>query len=238
MSNLVKILLLASCYLTTATATDIKFSCTSAGCEPFFDASIAWATAHGHTLVPYQSGRLADNLLGLYRQVLSTRSDEFDIMLIDTVWPGALESHLIDFKKIIPQSQLDSHFKPIIDNLTTADGRLIAMPLFTDAGVLYYRKDLLQKYGFAPPKTWGELKDIALAIMAKENNPDLMGYVWQGKGYEGLTCNALEWIDSHHGGTFIDASGNITVNNRATETALAMARDWIGTLTPVEVLNS
>ena len=41
---------------------------------------------------------------------------------------------------------------------------LVAMPWFTDAGVLYYREDLLEKYGHEVPKTWQELTEIAREI--------------------------------------------------------------------------
>ncbi|MTW19629.1 extracellular solute-binding protein [Allochromatium palmeri] len=70
--------------------------------------------------------------------------------------------------------------------------------------LLYYRKDLLDKHGFAPPETWADLERIARVILEREADPQLAGFVWQGSAYEGLTCNALEWIDSYRGGTIID----------------------------------
>lgn len=50
----------------------------------------------------------------------------------------------------------------------------------------FYRKDLLEKYGFEPPKTWDDLINTATAIMKKEEN--MVGYTWMGMEYEGLVC--------------------------------------------------
>jgi trehalose/maltose transport system substrate-binding protein len=56
--------------------------------------------------------------------------------------------------------------------------------------------------------------------------------VWQGRAYEGLTCNALEWLASSGGGTVIDSGGVVTVNNPSAVSALERAADWVGTISP------
>lgn len=61
--------------------------------------------------------------------------------------------------------------------------------------------------------------------------------MFQGKSYEGLTCNALEWVASQNGGGFIDANGNITINNPQAAQALNRAAGWIGTISPKGVLG-
>jgi trehalose/maltose transport system substrate-binding protein len=105
--------------------------------------------------------------------------------------------------------------------------------------MLFFRQDLLDKYNRNVPTTWKELADTAAYIVnhEKKNNPDLVGFVWQGRPYEGLTCVALEWIDSFCGGTIVDSRGNITVNNKMAIKALQTAKSWIGNITPPQVLD-
>src|SRR5581483_7543175 len=88
-----------------------------------------------------------------------------------------------------------------VDAATHA-GRLYAVPWFLDAGVLYYRRDLLDAYHLTPPRTWGELYTAAQVVMHGEAGPRLTGFVWQGKQYEGLVCVALEFIRAYGGEVF------------------------------------
>ena len=64
----------------------------------------------------------------------------------------------------------------------------------------------------------------------KASSPNFVGFVFQGKAYEGLTCDALEWIASSGGGTIVDSSGKVTVNNPQAAAMLNKAKGWIGTI--------
>jgi multiple sugar transport system substrate-binding protein len=96
-------------------------------------------------------------------------------------------------------------------------------PWYVDAGMLYYRQDLLDKYGFAPPTTFDELVHIAKIILAGENDPALHGFIWQGRQYEGLVCTALEFIWGN-GGDVIDSSGRMAIADSPAVEALAFMR--------------
>jgi trehalose/maltose transport system substrate-binding protein len=155
------------------------------------------------------------------------------------IWPGILASHFIDLSEHVPEDQVSQHFPAIVEN-NTVDGVLVAMPWFTDAGILYYRQDLLEKYGKEPPTTWQELTETAKEIQdgeRAEGNDKMLGFVFQARAYEGLTCDALEWIASYGGGTIVDEEGAITVNNEKAAQALDLAATWIGSIAPEGVLN-
>jgi len=180
---------------------------------------------------------LATDRYGLYLQFFEARSSDIDVYQIDVIWPGDLAEHLLDLYEFGAKEVTDKHFPAIIEN-NTVDERLVGIPWFTDAGLLYYRTDLLEKYGLEVPKTWVELEEAARIIQEgerAEGNEDFWGFVWQGNAYEGLTCNALEWIYSNGGGTIISPDGVITINNPNAIEAIEMAARWVGTISPAGV---
>lgn len=178
---------------------------------------------------------MVQDRLGLYLQFLGAQSPDIDVYQIDVIWPGILAEHAIDLGQYISQDVLDQHFEAIVEN-NTVGGKLVAIPWFTDAGLLYYRTDLLEKYGYdGPPETWAELEEMATTIQEGERSEgmsDFWGFVWQGNAYEGLTCDALEWQTSYGGGKILDAEGNPQVNNPETIEAITQAAGWVGTISP------
>lgn len=177
----------------------------------------------------------ATDRIGLYLQSFQAQSSDIDVMQIDVIWPGDLAENLIDFNEYGGAEAVADDFPAIVQN-NTVDGRLVGLPWFTDGGLLYFRTDLLEKYGYtAPPATWTELEEMAAKIQEGERaagNQDFWGYVWQGAPYEGLTCDALEWVYSSGGGTIVSPEKVITINNDAAAAALDRAYSWIGTISP------
>jgi len=175
------------------------------------------------------------NLLGVYLTGFEQESADLDVLRVDVIWPGLLAEHLLDLSEYVPQEQLDSYLPALVEN-DTVDGRLVALPLRIGFGMLYYRPDLLEKYGYdAPPATWTELEEMAQTIMdgeRAEGNEEFWGFVFQGNAYEGLTTNALEWQVSNGGGSIVSPDGEIEVNNEATLAAFERAASWVGTISP------
>lgn len=189
----------------------------------------------GATVEVVQAPQSATDNLAQILQFMGAQSTEIDVFQIDVIWPGILAEHAADLYEYIPRSEIDAHFAAIIEN-NTVDGKLVGLPWYTDAGLLYYRTDLLEKYGYAgPPATWDELEEMAQTIQDGERadgNDSFWGFVWQGNNYEGLTCDALEWQYSHNGGRIIEPDGTITVNNPNAAAALTRAAGWVDTISP------
>ncbi|WP_175773450.1 ABC transporter substrate-binding protein [Paraburkholderia phenazinium] len=221
-----------------AQAVTLKIAC-GGGIDDLCKQSAAeWAKKTGNVVEVVPTPSDSSALLALYQQILGSGSDKIDVFEIDVVWPGTLANHLVDLRPYSKGAEAQ-HFPSLIANNTVA-GKLVAMPWFTDAGLLYYRKDLLDKYKLKPPTTWDDLAASAKKIQDAERgagNEKMWGYVWQGRAYEGLSCNALEWVASYNGGTLVDASGKVTIDNPAATKALEMAAGWVGTITPQAVLN-
>jgi len=172
-----------------------------------------------------------------YRLWLAAGNKDIDVYQTDVIWAPQLADQFIDLKEAT--KDVVGQFFPSIIASQTVNGRLVALPLFTDAPALFYRKDLLDKYGKQPPKTWDEMAATAKEVQDKERQAgqkDLWGYVFQGNSYEGLTCNALEWVKSSGGGQIVETDGAISINNEKAAAALERAKGWIGTISPPGVL--
>jgi multiple sugar transport system substrate-binding protein len=129
---------------------------------------------------------------------LEGKSTDFDVLSMDVIWVQefARAGWLADINHLIPAEKRNEFFNGPMQAVTYQN-TLYAVPWYIDAGLLYYRQDLLQKYALPVPKTWHELIRTAKTITSLE--PDLYGFIWQGKQYEGLVCNALEYMWSNGG---------------------------------------
>jgi len=188
-------------------------------------------TGHTVTVVPMPSS--TTDQFGQYRLWLAAGNTDIDVYTTDVIWAPQLADQFLDLTAAAADV-VDQHFPSIIES-QTVDGKLVAVPAFTDAPALFYRKDLLEKYGKSVPTTWAEMTATAQEIMDGERaagNPDMYGFVFQGNAYEGLTCDALEWVKSFGGGQIVEADGTISINNENAAAAIDMAASWIGTISP------
>src|SRR5271157_4660597 len=211
----------------------------SSAVGPWYQAvSEEWAKKTGNKLEYIGRPNDFSATLPLFQQYWAAKSPDVDIYQIDVIWQGIAAPHAVDLKKYYKEDELKAYFPRIIEN-NTIDGKLVSIPLYTDAGILYYRTDLLEKYGYKEaPKTWEELAAMAKKIQDGERaagKPDFQGFVFEGKASESVTCNALEWIYSYGGGSVIEPDKKVTINNPKAIKALETAKSWVGTISPTNV---
>jgi multiple sugar transport system substrate-binding protein len=172
----------------------------------------------------------------LLAQKLKNRSKNMDVFLMDVVWPAefAAAGWALALDERFPKAGRSHYFANVIQANTYGE-KIYGVPLFIDTGMLYYRRDLLAKHRFAPPKTWPELVRQAGIITAKE--PGIYGLSAQFKQYEGLVCNMLEYIMASKGCLIHPGTGKVGLAERPAREAVQFVRDHIiGKAAPAGVL--
>ena len=177
-------------------------------------------------------------VLSNYLRDFETGSPRADVYAIDIVWPGILSDYAEDLRPAF--GDMSDMVPGLVEN-NTVRGKLIAVPYFVEISLLYYRRDLLDKYHFAqPPHTWNELEQQARVIAKGERangKSTFWGFLWQGAASEALTCNALEWQISQGGGSLLKPDGTVSLERAPMVQALERAQRWIGTISPPDVIS-
>ncbi|HYB44532.1 MAG TPA: ABC transporter substrate-binding protein [Candidatus Methylomirabilis sp.] len=150
-----------------------------------------------------------------------------DVLMLDVIWVPefARAGWLLDLTPFVSPAELAPHF-PAAAEVAVLDGRVWALPWFMNVGLLYYRKDLLDKHGLAPASTYAELLRQVALIRSAEGDPHLDGFLWQGKQYEGMVVNALEGFWAN-GARVLANDGAIFPEPERAEEVLAFMREVI-----------
>jgi multiple sugar transport system substrate-binding protein len=146
-----------------------------------------------HREMPAATDQYFDKL----RTQFQAGGGDIDIIIGDVIWPAqfAANGWIADLTDRFTDAD---EFLPGPMQAASYDGKVYAVPWYTDAGLLYSRVDLLEKAGFSePPATWEELQEMANKVKMDEGIKN--GFVFQGAEYEGGVCNGLEYIWTHRG---------------------------------------
>lgn len=169
---------------------------------------------------------------------LEKEGSTLDVYMLDDTWLAGLAAGnwLAPLDEYINAQNIEMDaFLPATVKASILNEQIIALPWTAGGGLLYYRKDLLDKHNYAPPTTWTDLQQIALDVKGKEAIP--YGFVWQGAAYESLTCNTLEYVWAY-GGDVLDKQGNSVFNSPQTQAALQQMSDLVASGTsPPEIVT-
>jgi multiple sugar transport system substrate-binding protein len=191
------------------------------------DVGGAWAevirrfhAAHPDIRIDYISGPWStDERQNMYIRAFLA-GDAFELVYMDVIWTAKFASQ----GWLLP---LDSWFSPEVREKLIPQGieaglyqgRFYRVPVRTDVGMLYYRKDLLPE----PPRTWEEFETVCNRY---GNPPDRYCIVFQGMQYEGLVCNYLEYLWGA-GGTPIDNDQNVLLDRDENISVLSFMKEVI-----------
>src|SRR5215813_8791699 len=164
----------------------------------------------------------------LVTQKLRNRDPQMDVFFMDVIWPAefAAAGWALPLDTFFPAPERQSFFAAPIQ-ADSYEGRIYGVPVFIDTGMLYYRKDLLDKRDLSPPRTWPELVRQAKLILAQERDPYLTGYSAQFKQYEGLVCNMMEFILGNGATLWDERRLQSTLNDAKAKEAVRFVRDQI-----------
>ena len=168
-----------------------------------------------------------DDKLITIKKAFQSGEMQVDVFDSDIVWPPifAASGWAEPLDEHVSKEELEK-FLPESVNANLYMGQLWGLPYRIDAGMLYYRKDLLEKYNKNVPMTWDELVETSIYIMEREDNIKGFGASWDE--FEGLTANALEYIWSFGGSIFLDThSQQVNINTQESIDALSFMVDMI-----------
>jgi len=180
--------------------------------------------------MPSDSGEQHDQ----YVTAFSAQSAEIDVFDADVIWPAefAQADYALELDRFIEADNIDmdAYFQGTVE-AGNFKGKQWAMPKFTDAGVLFYRTDIVDD----PPATWDELIEQASELQGEEGTE--FGYLMQAAQYEGLITNAVEYIGAY-GGAVLDEDGQVVVDSPETIKAIEKMQEIVASdFVPSNILN-
>jgi multiple sugar transport system substrate-binding protein len=187
----------------------------------------AYETAHPGVTINIQTGGNTSEMQAQYLNTqLSAKDPTLDVLILDIIRPAQFAA--AGWTKPLNDSvgapdTFMARYLPAYGEANVVGGNIVALPAFADAMFLYYRKDLLEKYGLEPPKTWAELAEAARTVVAGEGG-NLQGLSFQGKAIEGAVCTFLlpYWSMGH---TLVDADGRLSFDRDAAVKSLALWKE-------------
>jgi multiple sugar transport system substrate-binding protein len=152
------------------------------------------------------------------------KNPKMAVINVDVVWTAEFAAK--QYVEALPPETFptDGMLKPTVDSATYF-GKLYAYPHRSNGGLLFYRKDLLDKYSLQVPTTFDEMKAACDKITAGEKNSKLGCFAGQYNKYEGLTVNFDEAVHGA-GGVIVGDDGKPNVATPEATKGLQTLTDW------------
>ncbi|MDR3628659.1 MAG: extracellular solute-binding protein [Ignavibacteriaceae bacterium] len=174
----------------------------------------------------------------LLARYFRSKSDRIDVFSVDLIWVPRFARWAMPLDEYLPDSEKTQLLKYALKSCYYKD-TLVAIPLYLDVAMMYYRKDLVEKlenYKQVEDElknsiTWERFIELSKSF---NSNPF---YVFQADDYEGLMCQYTEILDNMNGKLMDNSS--LMLNTPQAENALSYLTDLVNKykISPVEVLR-
>jgi len=211
------------------------------GNETFGDICNSFNESQSRILVEYIELPPPSSSTEVYQglvQQLARRTGTPDVFTQDVIWIAGFSAAgwALPLDEYFPTDKRQEYFDGMVA-ACTYDGKLTALPCYIDAGMLYYRTDILEKMGASVPQTWEQMREIAQTAQAAGDVR--FGYLWQGKQAEVLVCDAVEVIASNNGAILAPDGRSSLLGEREAIEAIRFLYETINTskISPQNVLS-
>lgn len=200
----------------------------------------AYNQSQGKVLVKYQELPPPSSSTEVHQalvQRLSRRGGGIDVFTQDVIWIAEFSEAgwSLPLDEYFGADEMANYFPGLVDACTWK-GKLAALPWYVDSGMLYYRKDLLERIGAPVPETWAQLKETGAKIQAAGLVD--WGYAWQGKQAEVLVTDLVSIIASHNGAILAPDGVTVRIAEQPAIDAVSFLHDTIKSgLSPRDVLS-
>ncbi len=173
-------------------------------------------------ITPLQAGAWHDS----YVTWFMAQDSKVDILGVGAYWTAefAEAGWLMELDNIVDKNIL-AELNPAYLSAHSYNGKLYGLgPWWGGIGGMYYRKDLLDEYGFNPPETYDEVVKICKTIMA--DKPEMTGWTWPAMKDTVLMNRWIEFLIGF-GGTYFNSDGSSAMNSDDAVEALTFMKSLI-----------
>lgn len=170
---------------------------------------------------------------------LRSKSDRIDIFAVDVIWVPRFARWGYPLTSLFDDKELSKINNYALESCYY-DKRLVALPLYIDVGLMYYRKDILKQLPdfetiekkLKESITWREFIQLGKRLRYMKHP----FYIFPGDSYEGMICSFHETLSLDQG-NFIFNRDSLDLNTKEAERGLQLLVDLINKykLTPAAV---
>lgn len=165
----------------------------------------------------------------LLARYLRSKNNRIDIFSVDQIWVPRFARWSVPLQKHIDSTEINSIIPNALETCFYNDS-LVAVPLYIDIGLMFYRDDLLRKFSdydnlkklIDSSITWEQFIDLSKRFDSNKNP----FYIFQADDYEGLICSFTELM-ANQNNPIVDANGQLTIDSPEGKRSLQLLVDLV-----------